>query len=97
MITELVIPSQASHLSCSKCGKKYSLNHLHHLSTCCQKPLIVNYFADPSFQKRELTGRVDSMWRYIDMLPLNNPDNIITLGEGMTPILPLSRLARKYG
>jgi len=31
------------------------------------------------------------------MLPLNNPDNIISLGEGMTPILPLPRLARKFG
>jgi threonine synthase len=37
------------------------------------------------------------MWRYFEMLPLADPDNIITLGEGMTPILSPGRLAKKYG
>jgi len=37
------------------------------------------------------------MWRYFEMLPLFNPENRVTLGEGMTPILHTSRLAWKYG
>lgn len=97
MVNELVISSQVSHLSCSKCSKNYALNGLHHLSACCQKPLIVNYHDDFSFQKADLHGRVSGMWRYFEMLPLTNHDNIITLGEGMTPILPAKRLAKKYG
>lgn len=97
MISELVISSQASHLTCSKCGKNYALNGLHHLSTCCQKPLIVNYHNDFSYQKTELPGRVNSMWKYFEMLPLIDHDNIVSLGEGMTPILSPTRLAKKYG
>jgi threonine synthase len=97
MIAELVISSHASHLSCSKCGKNYAVNGLHHLSACCQKPLIVNFHEDFSFQKTDLHGRVSGMWRYFEMLPLNNHNNIITLGEGMTPILPATKLAKKYG
>ncbi len=31
------------------------------------------------------------------MLPLTNPDNIVSLGEGMTPIISVPRLAKKYG
>jgi threonine synthase len=96
MIAELVISSQASHLSCSKCGENYSQHGLHHLSTCCQKPLIINYHDGALFDKKKLSARVNSMWRYFEMLPLVNPDNIITLGEGMTPILSATRLAKKF-
>lgn len=97
MIAELVISSQASNLSCSKCGQSYSLQGLHHLSTCCQKPLLVNYHDGSLLKKTDLMNRVNSMWRYFEMLPLANPDDIITLGEGMTPILAAIRLAKKYG
>lgn len=97
MIAELVISSQASNLSCSKCGQSYSLQGLHHLSTCCQKPLLVNYQDGSLLKKTDLMNRVNSMWRYFEMLPLANPDDIITLGEGMTPILSATRLAKKYG
>lgn len=97
MIAELAISSQASNLSCSKCGQSYSLQGLHHLSTCCQKPLLVNYHDGSLLKKTDLMNRVNSMWRYFAMLPLANPDDIITLGEGMTPILSATRLAKKYG
>ena len=97
MVNELVITSHASHLSCSKCSKNFAVDGLHHLSACCQKPLIINYSDAPYFQKTDLIGRVNSMWKYFEMLPLTNHDNIITLGEGMTPILPATRLAKMYG
>lgn len=37
------------------------------------------------------------MWRYSEMLPLFTIENRVTLGEGMTPILPLERTTKKYG
>jgi threonine synthase len=36
------------------------------------------------------------MWRYAPLLPVLNYDNIVSLGEGMTPILSLKTLAAKY-
>lgn len=36
------------------------------------------------------------MWRYREMLPVFNDENIVSLGEGFTPILTLANLARKY-
>ena len=38
-----------------------------------------------------------NFWRYFEMLPVKDPKNIISLGEGFTPILPLKKLSDKYG
>ena len=91
------ILSQASHLACSKCNKSYPIENIQRLSICCEKPLLVNYYDSSLFQKSDLQNRESSMWRYIEMLPLFDIRNRITLGEGMTPILPLTRLAKTYG
>jgi threonine synthase len=97
MVSELVISSFSSHLSCSTCGQVYKKNSLQHLSHCCQKPLIVNYDNNVSLQKEDLVGRENNMWRYQEMLPLEDSRNRITLGEGMTPIMPLTSIAHEYG
>jgi threonine synthase len=97
MVSELVISSFVSHLSCSVCGQAYRKNSLQHLSICCQKPLIVNYDHDITFRKEDLLGRENNMWRYQEMLPLENPKNRVTLGEGMTPIISIASIADKYG
>lgn len=85
--------SLASHLECSKCKKSYSLHELQTFATCCNKPLVVQYHAIDSFGISDLQGRKPSMWRYREMLPVLDDANIVSLGEGMTPILPLKRLA----
>ncbi|MTI29919.1 threonine synthase [Xanthovirga aplysinae] len=92
-----VFSSLAVDLSCSKCRKNYPINQLQYYSTCCNKPLIVNYPEKPDFKKEELVGRESSMWRYLEMLPVFEIKNIVSLGEGMTPILEMDRLAVKYG
>ncbi len=48
-------------------------------------------------RREGLAGRVASMWRYTEFLPLDNPANAVTLGEGWTPILPLERLGAELG
>lgn len=37
------------------------------------------------------------MWRYFEMLPVLEEKNIVTLGEGMTPILSLDNLSARHG
>ena len=37
------------------------------------------------------------MWRYAEMLPVIKESNVISLGEGMTPMFSLNKLADRYG
>ena len=45
----------------------------------------------------DLTGRPPSLWRYRELLPLPFDEEPVTLGEGMTPLLPCPRLGRELG
>lgn len=89
--------STALNLTCSECHKTYNLGQLYNFSVCCHKPLLVEYHLDSALSKTSLIGRENNMWRYFEMLPLLNIENKVSLGEGMTPILPMERLAARYG
>ena len=47
--------------------------------------------------KDELATRPPDLWRYHELLPVRSADNVVTLGEGMTPLLPLPRYGRELG
>lgn len=83
-------------LSCSSCGQTYSAFEFHGLSACCQLPLLSNYDLQDPIPKDILIGRVGSMWRYQELLPVLQPESIVTLGEGFTPMLQLPSLGAKY-
>lgn len=89
--------SLATNLFCSRCGEHYSIDELQSFSKCCQRPLLVDYKAAVSHEKSDLIGRENNMWRYAEMLPLFDKNNRVSLGEGMTPILPMKGVADKYG
>ncbi|GAB3977965.1 threonine synthase [Spirosoma terrae] len=59
-------------------------------------PLLAQYQLDQGFSKHQLSSREKSLWRYADVLPVVDPMNQVSLGEGFTPILPLPRLASTY-
>jgi threonine synthase len=88
-----------SHLECSRCGQGHEAGQL--LGTCaCGAPLLCRYdlplvaeIATPS----GIAGRVPTMWRYHELLPVMRPDAVVSFGEGMTPLLPLPRLGRELG
>lgn len=87
------------YLQCSKCGKIYEANRLHQLCEC-GKPLLVRY--DLERMKREvdrnsIKGRVDSLWRYRELLPVVDDDNIVSMGEGMTPLIHCQCMGEKIG
>lgn len=84
-------------LHCSSCGLVYDPNKLQTFSTCCNKPLVAYYSTTNNFDKRDLLGRENSMWRYREMLPIIHEKNRISLGEVMTPIIHWPNLASKYG
>jgi len=88
--------SYLSHLECSICHLQYDGNQLHTTSPCCSRPLLAQYDLASiarDVTQDEIARREASMWRYHELLPVREKGNILTLGEGMTPLLAASRLA----
>ncbi|GAC1440585.1 MAG: threonine synthase [Sediminibacterium sp.] len=70
---------------------------MHRLQTyagCCLQPLLTTYDPYP-LPKEVLENRPANMWRYHELLPVLSKKNIVSLGEGWTPIHRLHRLAGK--
>ncbi len=88
--------SRLAALHCSACGTTYSAFDLQRVSTCCAVPLVADYdLREPL--SREVIDQADaSMWRYGVLLPLLHDENRVTLGEGLTPLLALPRLAARH-
>ena len=85
-----------THLECALCSLRHEAGELQNLCRECGKPLLVRYALDRasrSLNKENLAGRVSSLWRYREMLPLENQENTVTFGEGWTPLIKADRLA----
>ena len=92
--------SKLTHLECSKCGERHDADQVQTVCRKCGKPLFARYDLEASKEtmtKRELIGRVSSMWRYREILPVRKPENVVTLGEGWTPLTPTPRLGETLG
>ena len=86
--------SYVSHLECSISGKKYEANKVHGLSEA-GRPLLVKY--DLKKLKNEVSrddisnSKIEGLWRYFLLLPVADPNNRITLGETITPLIQLDK------
>jgi threonine synthase len=80
------------HLQCSSCATTYQIGALMNVCPKCSLPLLVRYplARNPELRARIKTRRPD-MWRYAEVLPAGNAAEIVTLGEGITPLLPSTR------
>ena len=88
-----------THLECGYEGDRYEADVLHNLSKA-GKPLLVRYDLDAvkaKLTKDVLAARAPTMWRYRELLPVRQAQNIVTLGEAMTPILRLPASERRNG
>jgi hypothetical protein len=82
-----------THLSCPKCSNSYASEVLTQVCEC-GSPLLVDYDLDQVsavLKKDMLKERDASLWRYLELLPVKDKQHIITLGDGMTPLLRLGR------
>ncbi len=89
-----------THLACTLCGKQHDAHVPQNVSACCQKPLFAHYdlaAAGRTLTKESLRTRGKSLWRYREVLPVKHESDIVTLGEGFTPLLPAPRLGAKHG
>ncbi|MGB7035641.1 MAG: pyridoxal-phosphate dependent enzyme, partial [Xanthobacteraceae bacterium] len=88
-----------THLECSETGEKYPADEIHNLSRV-GKPLLVRYDLDgvkKALSKAELASRPPDLWRYRELLPVRRKEDIVSLGEAVTPIVTLPKLAAKLG
>ncbi|HEX3502833.1 MAG TPA: threonine synthase [Xanthobacteraceae bacterium] len=88
-----------THLDCSATAERYAADEIHNLSKA-GKPLLVRYDLDgvkQALSKDELAKRPPDLWRYREMLPVRRKDDIVSLGEAITPLVPLPKLAAKLG
>ena len=89
-------PTFTSHFECSATGERYPADRLHGLSAA-NKPLLVRYdlaALAQSLSKETLAARPADMWRYREFLPVRQSENIVSLGELMTPLVSLPNCAR---
>src|ERR1051325_10792839 len=79
-------------LTCSRCDWRAPIAALINLCPNCSAPVLVHYEFDAPVQLR---ARND-MWRYLDVLPADDEREIVTLGEGLTPLLPSRERANVF-
>ncbi|WP_329479882.1 threonine synthase [Kribbella sp. NBC_01484] len=89
--------SALSHLECPRCGSVHDADQI--IGLCpCGSPLLARYDVRAvTLTKDELATRPPDLWRYHELLPVRSAGNVVTLGEGMTPLLPLPRYGRELG
>jgi threonine synthase len=90
--------SALSHLECSLCNKRFERGHV--LNLCdCGGPLLVRYDLDSlrhNWSRDQVAQGPNSMWRYAPVLP-PRAESIVSLGEGMTPLIRTRRLGARVG
>ena len=93
-------PTFVSHLECSLTGRRYEAGRVHGLSEA-GRPLLVRYDLAAMAQamgRGQMPWQGEpGFWRYAAMLPVARPENRVSLGEVMTPLIPLGRAAAALG
>src|ERR687886_130565 len=88
--------SYLSHLECTACGLRHDAERLQTVCTACGKVLFARYDLDAvrqAVRPSDFAGRRWDMWRYWELLPVRDAANVISLGEGLTPLVEVRREA----
>ncbi|MEP9402656.1 threonine synthase [Sphingomonas sp. VNH70] len=86
-------PTFVTHLECSMTGERYEADTLHNLSRV-GRPLLVRYDlagVGAALSRDALAGRETDLWRWRELLPVRSTDNIVSLGEIETPLIPIPK------
>ena len=94
--------SYLTQLECTYCNAGYSADEPNRLCTKveCRKVLYPRYDlegAASALDRAVLKDRPANMWRYFEVMPVRDPANVVTLGEGFTPIFKAERFGPEMG
>ena len=86
-------PTFVTHLECSITGERYAADTLHGLSRA-GRPLLVRYDLDAvraNLPRPLLEARATDLWRWRELLPVRRTENVVSLGEIETPLVPIPK------
>jgi len=89
-----------SHLECGMCGEKFEANKIWNLCPKCGKPLLARYNlkkARKELDRDKISQREPNLWRYHELLPVQESKFRLSLGEGFTPLVHATRLGSAVG
>lgn len=92
--------SYLTHLECSYCRQQHGAGQLIRLCPDCGYPLLARYDlarAAAELDRDEIMARPAGLWHFREVLPVEDPDFMVTLGEGGKPTLKLENLGRRLG
>src|SRR6267378_2452199 len=87
-----------TYLECSACGQRHDADQLQTVCAACGKVLFARYDLDgvrQAVKPTEFASRRWDMWRYWELLPVRQQQNVISLGEGLTPLVGIRAEASK--
>ncbi|HEY7834575.1 MAG TPA: threonine synthase [Ktedonobacterales bacterium] len=93
-------PSLLMHLECTRCGQTYDADILQTLCPTDGGVLYAHYDLErgrSELDRDAIAARAPGMWRIPELMPVRDPANIVTLGEGGTPLLAAPRLGQHLG
>ncbi len=91
--------SHITHLECPECNR-YHTAEAPATFCVCGSPLFARYnlaLTRELVEAEEFPSKVNSMWRYAQLLPVRSPSFIVSLGEGWTPLVDSRRLGKHLG
>ncbi|MEM3670283.1 MAG: threonine synthase [Thermoprotei archaeon] len=91
--------SYLRNLRCSKCSKEYDAGRLNTVCSC-GSPLLATYDHDSlvkDVRPGSIENRDKTLWRYHELLPVIEPSNVVSLGEGLSPMVASHRLGPSMG
>ena len=91
--------SYLTHLECARTGERVDADVVQNLSPA-GAPLLARYDlagVRAAVTPAEIGARAPDLWRYHELLPVRHRANVVTLGEGLTPLLPARRLGAELG
>ena len=92
--------SYLTDLKCTECSHTFDPNLVQTFCPECQSPLLAHYdlgSARRSLDRDQMRQRPAGMWRWRELLPVHDPENMLSLGEGDTPLLHVRNLGDKLG
>ena len=91
--------SALTHLACSRTGDRYDADQVQGTSAV-GAPLLARYDlarVAATVTPDEIAGRPPTLWRYHELLPVRAEERTVSLGEGMTPLLPVTEYGKRIG
>ncbi len=95
-----MVNSAMTGLRCSMCGTAHAANELQTVCSQCGRVLVVEYDLERAAQtltRDSLRERAHDLWRFAEIMPVDDESRRVTLGEGGTPLLNLPTLGQRFG